>query len=132
MWTKGYVNDDNIQMLIFLILFLFSINQTNGISENTTTNDNSLPIEKLLNQQYDNRQIKSYQTINDRPWRKSNSIESLKKLMATHRQRLATVNRTTTPAVTTSMLKNFTLYTNKSIESFESSGNRFYIKIGYR
>ncbi|CAF4309427.1 unnamed protein product, partial [Rotaria socialis] len=91
------MNDDSTQMLIFLITFLFFINITNGISENTTnitSYENSLSIEKLLNRQYDNRQIKLNQTTSDRPWKKSNSIETLKKIMASYRQRLPPNSRT--------------------------------------
>jgi len=96
MWTKDYMNDDNIQMLIFLIIFFFSINITNGSIDNTTNiilYNQSLPIEKLLNQQYDNRQMTLIRTSTIRPWKKSNSIEILKKMLA-NRQRAAINNRT--------------------------------------
>ncbi|CAF1581861.1 unnamed protein product [Rotaria sp. Silwood1] len=85
-------------MLIFLIIFLLLINITNGIIENSTNiilYNHSLSLEKFLYQQYDNRQIKLNHTINHyRPWKKSNSIEVLKKIMATHRQRSLINNRT--------------------------------------
>ncbi|CAF1064605.1 unnamed protein product [Rotaria sordida] len=107
MWTKGYMNDDNIQMLIFLLIFLFSINITNGFNENTTNiilYNHTLPIEKLLHQQYDNRQIKlNHTTNNNRPWKKSNSIETLKKIMATYRQRTSINNRALTITNITTM-----------------------------
>jgi hypothetical protein len=106
MWTKEYMNDDNIQMLIFLIIFFFSINITNGINDNTTniTLDNKLfPIEKLLNQQYDNRQVILNRTPTIRPWKKSNSIEIIKKMIA-NRSRSTTHNRTLTSTNVTSML----------------------------
>jgi len=105
MWTKDYMNDDNIQMLIFLIIFFFSINITNGFIDNTTNitlYNQSLPIEKLLNQQYDNRQMTLIRTSTIRPWKKSNSIEILKKMLA-NRQRSATNNRTLPSTNVTSM-----------------------------
>lgn len=86
------MNDDSIQMLIFLIIFIFSMTLTNGFIENTTSSttlytDATLPIEKLLNQQYDNRQMKLNRSTTYRPSNKSNSIEMLKKIMSTYRQR---------------------------------------------
>jgi hypothetical protein len=106
MWTKGYMNDDNIQMLIFLIVSFLLINIINGIDENTinsTLLNYSLPIDKLLNQQYDNRQMTLNRTNDFRPWKKSNSIEILKKMIA-NRQRLAINNRTLPLTSITSML----------------------------
>jgi len=107
MWTKGYMNDDNIQMLIFLIVSFHLINIINGIDENTTNStllNYSLPIDKLLNQQYDNRQMTLNRTNDFRPWKKkSNSIEILKKMIA-NRQRLAINNRTLPFTSITSML----------------------------
>jgi hypothetical protein len=105
MWTKEFLNDDNIQMIIFLLIFLFSIDITNGINDNTTINitsdKNFIPIEKLLHQQYDNRQMTLNRTTSSsiRPWKKSNSIEILKKMIA-NRQRSAINNRT---SITTSL-----------------------------
>ena len=93
-------------MLIFVIILFFSIDITNAINENTTNitslNNYSLPIEKLLNQQYDNRQITSNRPSNIRPWKKSNSIEMLKKMIA-NRQRSAINIRTLTSTSVTSM-----------------------------
>ncbi|CAF5029636.1 unnamed protein product [Rotaria sp. Silwood1] len=96
-------------MLIFFIIFLLLINITNGIIENSTNiilYNHSLSLEKFLYQQYDNRQIKLNHTINHyRPWKKSNSIEVLKKIMATHRQRSLINNRTLiTTNITTHVL----------------------------
>lgn len=105
MWTKIYMNDDNIQMFLFLFVFLFSINLTNGINDNTTNitlYNSSLPIEKLLNQQYDNRQITLNRSSTLRPWKKSNSIELIKKLIA-NRPRSTINNRTLASASITSM-----------------------------
>jgi hypothetical protein len=106
MWTKAYMNDDNIQMLIFLIIFFFSINITNGINQNTINlplDNQSLPIENLLNEQYDNRQMTSNRTPSIRPWKKSNSIEMLKKMIG-NRQRSATTSRTLPSTTITSTL----------------------------
>lgn len=106
MWTKkSSMNDDNISMLIFLfIIFFFSINLTNGINNtnNNITNNQSLPIEKLLNQQYDNRQIIFNRSSTFRPWKKSNSIELIKKLIA-NRPRSTSNNRTFASTTITSM-----------------------------
>jgi len=106
MWTKEYMNVDNIQMLIFLIIFFFSINITNGINDNTTNitlYNSSLPIEKLLNQQYDHRQMTLNRTPIIRPTKKSNSIAILKKMIA-NRQRSTINNRTLSSTTVTSML----------------------------
>jgi hypothetical protein len=101
MWMKESMNDENIPMIIFLLIFFFSINLTNGIVENST--NNSLSIEELLHQQYANRQITyTNRTSSIRPWKKSNSIESLKKMIAS-RQRLAINNRTSPLTSVTSM-----------------------------
>ena len=116
MWMNGCVNDDKLSMIVFFVIFFYSIQFTNGIDESvlsTTTIPptagtlflDSLPIDKLLNQQYDSRQMTSTRTNPIRPWRKSNSIEILKKMIA-NRQRLANITRTstTTTSSTTSML----------------------------
>ncbi|CAF3582983.1 unnamed protein product [Adineta steineri] len=106
MWTKEHMNDDNIQMIIFLIVFFFSINITNGINDtrtNITLFNNSLPIENLLNQQYDNRHMLSNRTSSIRPWKKSNSIEILKKMIA-NRQRSLINNRTLTSTSITTLI----------------------------
>ncbi|CAF1460746.1 unnamed protein product [Adineta steineri] len=100
------MNDDNIQMIIFLIVFFFSINITNGINDtrtNITLFNNSLPIENLLNQQYDNRHMLSNRTSSIRPWKKSNSIEILKKMIA-NRQRSLINNRTLTSTSITTLI----------------------------
>ncbi len=123
MWTKEFLNDDNIQMIIFLLIFFcFTIDLTNGIIDNTTTNPtsdkNSLPIEKLLNQQYDNRQMTLNRTTSSssmRPWKKSNSIEILKKMIA-NRQRTAINNRTSMSTSLTSMSYSIPLKSKLSLQ----------------
>lgn len=68
-----------------------------------TLEQNVMPIEKFLHQQLDNRQMSLNQTattIRIRPWKKSNSIEMLKKMIA-NRQR-STNNTRTTSTISTS------------------------------
>ena len=97
MWTKVSLNDEHIQMIISLLIFIFSINFTNGINNNQTnitSKKDLFPVETLLNQQYDHRQMINNQTTNTiRPWKKSNSIEILKKMIA-NRQRSTTITTT--------------------------------------
>jgi hypothetical protein len=110
------MNDDNIQMLISLIVLFVSINLTNGNTENTTnitSSNQSLPIEKLLHQQYDNRQLSLSGTTNHiRPWKTSNSIETLKKMIA-NRQRAAANSRA---LVSTSTIRMFYFLTYHSLK----------------
>ena len=104
MWTKASMNVVHRQMIIYLLLLLLfvSINRTNEIS-NMTLEQNVMPIEKFLHQQLDNRQMSLNQTsttIRIRPWKKSNSIEILKKMIA-NRQRSTNNSRTTTTTTST-------------------------------
>lgn len=72
-----------------------------------TLEQNVMPIEKFLHQQLDNRQMSLNQTattIRIRPWKKSNSIEMLKKMIA-NRQRSTNNTRTTTTTSTISTSK---------------------------
>jgi hypothetical protein len=82
-------------MLIVVLVFFIAICQPDGIRSNTTistiVSNRSLPIEQLLHQQYDQRQLTFNRTNASRPWKKSNSIAILKKMIA-NRQRLVNNN----------------------------------------
>ena len=89
-------------MIFSLFLLCFSLHSVQCL--NSTSEQHLLPIDKLLNQQYDHRQLQNNRTISPiRSWKKSNSIEILKKLIG-NRQRSIVPNRTsttTTPTTTT-------------------------------
>lgn len=100
-WSNLSMNDDRRAMLLRLLVFVISIDQTYVaaaavVVRNTTTiipSNPSLPVEELLHQQFDNRQATLNRTTYSRPWKTSNSIETLKKMIA-NRQRLAANSRT--------------------------------------
>ena len=97
-WSNLSMNDDRRAMLLRLLVFVISIDQTYvaAVVRNTTTiipSNPSLPVEELLHQQFDNRQATLNRTTYSRPWKTSNSIETLKKMIA-NRQRLAANSRT--------------------------------------
>lgn len=86
-------------MIFSLFLLCFSLHSVQCL--NSTSEQNRLPIDKLLNQQYDHRQLQNNRTISPiRSWKKSNSIEVLKKLIG-NRQRSIVPNRTSTTTTTT-------------------------------
>jgi hypothetical protein len=76
--SMNYMNDNNIQMFIFLIVVFVSMNVTSGIVNISTikVHNRSLPIKQYF-----------IPTPNLHSWKKSNSIEILKKLIA-NRQNL--------------------------------------------
>lgn len=127
MWTNALMNVEHRQMIIYLLLVLLfvSINRANEISANTsnmTFEKNVMPIEKFLHQQLDNRQMSLNQTpttIRIRPWKKSNSIEVLKKMIA-NRQRSTNSTRTTTTTTST---------TSTSKQSFPSVINNYFSRL---
>ena len=86
-------------MIFSLFLLCFSLHSVQCL--NSTSEQHLLPIDKLLNQQYDHRQLQNNRTISPiRSWKKSNSIEILKKLIG-NRQRSIVPNRTSTTTTTT-------------------------------
>jgi hypothetical protein len=73
------MNEHNIQMFMFLIILFISINTTNGVI--------NIPSITFHNRSLSNQMTTLY------PWKKSNSIEMLKKLIA-NRHNLTKTNRT--------------------------------------
>lgn len=125
MWTKVLMNVVHRQMISFLLLLLLfvSINRTNEINttiSNMTLEKNVMPIEKFLHQQLDNRQMSLNQTattLRIRPWKKSNSIEMLKKMIA-NRQRSTNNSRSTTTTTTSTMSTSKSLFHSKALIIF--------------
>ena len=124
MWTNALMNVEHRQMITYLLLVLLfvSLNQTNEITDNKsnmTLERNVMPIEKFLHQQLDNRQMSLNQTpttIRIRPWKKSNSIEILKKMIA-NRQRSTNTSRMTMMTTTTTTTTTTTITTSTSSTS---------------
>ena len=72
---------------------------------NITLSNHLLPIDTLLHRQYDNRQMKLNRLVNIRPRKTSNSIETLKKMIAAYRQRSLINSRILTSPNVTGMFR---------------------------